>query len=163
MSTADLTQRPLFHFNNEIDAIVEGDKRVLVLGALRHIASMLSRKFLSASRRRTEFEHGVLKKMLEVNKRLLNYDFTDKILRQIHQINQSKESLLNEIIKNYEMGVKNTVTLIPQIIMSKGVRHTANGTLLNRYGLIDQGQLLEICQASERYFRKKHVITNTQL
>lgn len=35
------------------------------------------------------------------------------------------------------MGAKNTVTLIPQIIISKGVRHTANGTLLNKYGLID--------------------------
>ena len=69
--------------------------------------------------------------------------------------------MINEIIKNFEMGAKNTVTLIPQIILSKGVRHTAKGTLLNKYGLIDQAQLLEICQASERYFRKKHLLTST--
>lgn len=74
---------------------------------------------------------------MEVNKKLLNYDFTDKILRQIYLINQSNESLINEIIKNFEMGAKNTVTLIPQIIMSKGIRHTASGTLLNKFGIIN--------------------------
>jgi hypothetical protein len=163
VSTADLTQRALFCYNNEIDAIDEGDKQTLVLGALRHIVSMLSRRFLRASSRRTEYEHGVLKKMLEVNKCLFSYDFTDRILRSIHLINQSNESLINEIIKNFEMGAKNTVTLIPQIILLKGVRYTAKGTLLNKYGLIDQAQLLEICQASERFFRKKHLHTSTQL
>ena len=51
--------------------------------------------------------------MLEVNKNLFNFEFTDRILRSIHLINQSNESLINDIIKNFEMGAKNTVTLIP--------------------------------------------------
>lgn len=83
--------------------------------------------------------------MLEVNKKLFNFDFTDRLLRQIHLINQSNELLINDIIENFEMGAKNTVTLIPQIILSKGVKFSANNAILNKYGLIDQAQLLEIC------------------
>jgi len=82
-----LTQKSLFNYNNEIDAIVEQDKHNLIYGALRHIVAMLTKRFLNSYVRKTEDEYNVLQHMLLVNKKLYNYDFTDKILRQIYKIN----------------------------------------------------------------------------
>lgn len=45
------------------------------------------------------------------------------------------------------------MTLIPQIIFSK----------VNSFGVIDKNELLEICQASERYFRKNLSDSQIQL
>ena len=75
---------------------------------------------------------------------MYNFDFTDKILRAIYRIDQRNEPLIKQIISNFNEGSKNTVTLIPQIIFSK----------VNSFGVIDKNELLEICQASERFFRK---------
>ena len=46
MSCADLTEKSLFNFNNDIDAIDSNDKNNLICGALRHIMSKLSNSFL---------------------------------------------------------------------------------------------------------------------
>lgn len=63
--------------------------------------------------------------------------------------------LILEIMKNFEYGAKTTVTLIPQIIFGQGVSQTTQGLSLNKFGEINDSELLEICQAGERYFRKK--------
>jgi hypothetical protein len=46
VSCADLTEKSLFNFNNDIDAIDSNDKNNLICGALRHIMSKLSNSFL---------------------------------------------------------------------------------------------------------------------
>lgn len=46
MSCADLTEKSLFNFNNDIDAIDSKDKNNLVCGALRHVMSKLSNSFI---------------------------------------------------------------------------------------------------------------------
>ena len=46
VNSADLTQKQLYNFNNEIDSICTQDKEILVSGALRQIVSMLSNRYL---------------------------------------------------------------------------------------------------------------------
>ena len=101
---------------------------------------MLSNRYLKYEKQNVDILHDIL----EVNKKVYNFDFTDKILRAIYRIDQRNEPLIKQIISNFNEGSKNTVTLIPQIIFSK----------VNSFGVIDKNELLEICQASERFFRK---------
>jgi len=107
----------------------------LVCGALRHIVANLTTQYL----KHAETQVPILKNLLEANKKLLNYEYTDRILRLVHK-GGSNQSLIMDIINNFEFGAKNTVTLIPQIIFGKGTQQGGNS-----FGQIDQAQLLEIC------------------
>jgi hypothetical protein len=82
VNSADLTQKQLYNFNNEIDSICSQDREGLVTGALRQIVSMLSNRYLKYEKQNVEILHDIL----EVNKKVYNFDFTDKILRAIYRI-----------------------------------------------------------------------------
>ena len=40
--------------------------------------------------------------MLDLNKRVYNFDYTDKILRQVYKINKQNEPLIEQIIENFD-------------------------------------------------------------
>jgi tRNA A37 N6-isopentenylltransferase MiaA len=70
---------------------------------------MLSNRYLKQEQQNVQTLHDIL----EVNKKVSNFDFTDKILRAIYRIDQRNEPLIKQIIENFNEGSKNTVTLIP--------------------------------------------------
>mmetsp|Transcript_10037 Transcript_10037/g.15287 ORF Transcript_10037/g.15287 Transcript_10037/m.15287 type:complete len:102 (+) Transcript_10037:2147-2452(+) len=47
VNSADLTNQQLFSFNNDLEPFVEEDRTTLIVGALRHITSVLSTKYMS--------------------------------------------------------------------------------------------------------------------
>ena len=134
----------------------------MIGGALRHITSMLTSRLVKNFRAKTSIkEANILHKMLETNQNIGNYEHTDKILRLIYKIDNQDEKLIQEILKYFDKGAKNTVTLIPQIIFQKGIKYAANGQNMNKFGEVNQTELLNLCQASERFFRKQ--ISDKQL
>lgn len=52
---------------------------------------------------------------------LYNFDNTDRILRCAFKQDKLNNNLIVEIIRSAEMGAKNTISLIPQIIFRKGM------------------------------------------
>ena len=124
----------------------------MIGGALRHITSMLTSKLINSFRTK---DPSILHKMLETNIKIGNYEHTDKILRLIYKIDNQDEKLMLQILKYFDKGAKNTVTLIPQIIFQKGIKFAANGQNMNKFGEVNQSELLNLCQASERFFRKQ--------
>jgi hypothetical protein len=113
VNSADLTAKQLFHFNNRIDAIKKEESSNLVVGALRQIIAMLTNRFLKYSDCETIQDSIILQKMLDLNKKVLNFDYTDRILRAVYKIDKQNEPLIKQIIENFDKGSKNTVTLIP--------------------------------------------------
>lgn len=108
---------------------------------------MLTKEFLKSSDLQNPRDKLVLRNMLKSNQTLLNYGFTDRLIRGLCKIDSNHENLLKEIITNFDKGAQNTVTLIPQLVIgNKSVPDL---------GKIEKNHLLEICQAAERYFRKK--------
>jgi len=76
--------------------------------------------------------------MLTVNKLLKNFQFTDRILRKIYQLDQSKEEFIEEIISNFDYGSKSTITLIPQILFtSESKREDSDFAYLFSLGWVD--------------------------
>jgi hypothetical protein len=151
---ADLTAKQLFHYNNCFGAIEEKDQPTLVFGALRHILSTLTNQYVRSSSKQQPtvdlqnsisqakaIECSILRNLLLANQTILNYSFTDRILRRIHSIEGNTPRIIKEIVDNFEFGAKTTVTLIPQILLQKQT--------------INQNQLLEMCQASERFLRTR--------
>ena len=51
------------------------------------------------------------------------------------------------------MGAKNTISLIPQIIFRKGMVLNDKQSNINRFGKINKQELLQIFQATERFFK----------
>ena len=81
VNSADLTQKQLFNFNNRINAINDQDEQNLICGALRHIVSMLTNRFLKLMKDQPLENNQVLHRILNINKKIHNYEFTDRILR----------------------------------------------------------------------------------
>ena len=81
VNSADLTQKQLYNFNNRINAINEKDEKNLICGALRHIVSMLTNRFLKLMKDQPLENNQVLHRILNINKKIHNYEFTDRILR----------------------------------------------------------------------------------
>ena len=114
VNSADLTQKQLFNFNNQIDAIDTNDKDNLVCGALKHIMSMLTIRFLKhKSQAKTGTSVEILRNIMNINKKLFNYKFTDQVLRTIYSLSPKDSNLISEILSNFSYGSRNTVTLIP--------------------------------------------------
>ena len=81
---------------------------------------MLTNRFLKLLKGHAIEDHEILYQILNINKKLHNYEFTDRILRSIYRTDKFNKSLIKEIMQNLDQGAKNTVTLIPQIIFSRG-------------------------------------------
>lgn len=126
-----------------------------MVGALRNIVSMLTKEFLRTSELQNLRDKLVLRNFLKANLVLQNYAFTDRLLRGLSSIDSNHENLLRDIINNFDKGAQNTVTLIPQLIIGN--------KSMPEFGKIDRNQFLEICQAAERYFRKKLADSQTEI
>lgn len=57
------------------------DASYLVCGALRQIVSMLTNRFLKLLKSHVLDDYEILYQILNINKKLHNYEFTDRILR----------------------------------------------------------------------------------
>lgn len=108
---------------------------------------MLTNVFLKTSLLQNPRDPQVCKNLLKANRQLQNFSFTDKLLRALYQIDSSNPNLIKEVIHHVDQGALSSVSLVPKLV----VGNAAYGA----YGLVDRSQLLEICQASERYFRRK--------
>lgn len=58
-------------------------------------------------------QKDLMASILECNKKLLNFRFTDKVLRTLYKIEQSDQAFIQTIFENFDFGAKSTVTLIP--------------------------------------------------
>ena len=94
---SDLTAKQLFHYNNSFDAIEPKDQPTLVVASLRHILSTFTNKYIKSSQPKQvdlqntisqakAIECSILRNLLKANQTILNYSFTDRILRKIHSI-----------------------------------------------------------------------------
>ena len=73
-----------------------------MVGALRQVISLLTNRFIKYSKCETVLDSEILQKMLDLNKRVYNFDYTDKILRQVYKINKQNEPLIEQIIENFD-------------------------------------------------------------
>jgi hypothetical protein len=56
---------------------------------------------------------------MRLNLKLVNFNYTDKLLRiQSKCKSSTPRDLVKDIVENLEYGAKNSVTLIPQIVLS---------------------------------------------
>ena len=74
---------------------------------------MLTKRFLKLLKTHNIEDYSILNKILDINKKLHNYEFTDRILRSIYKADKLNKSLIKVIMQNLDKGSKNTVTLIP--------------------------------------------------
>ena len=129
---ADLTAKQLFHYNNSFDAIEKKDQSTLVFASLRHILSTFTSQYIKVSSQQWSqvdlrnsisqakaIECSILRNLLRANQTILNYSFTDRILRKIHSVEGNTPRIIQEIVENFDFGAKSTVTLIPQVLLQK--------------------------------------------
>ena len=101
---------------------------------------MLTNRFLKHLKSHSIQDYEILNQILNINKKLHNYEFTDRILRSIYRADKLNKSLIKVIMQNLDQGSKNTVTLIPKIIFSRGSSNQnedEEDDEMNRFGQID--------------------------
>ena len=83
-------------------------------GALRHIGAMLTTQFLKVSNVEDPQDAQVIRNLMRLNMKLVNFQYTDRLLRAMAKIKSaSPKDLVKDIVDNLEYGAKNSVTLIP--------------------------------------------------
>lgn len=115
VNCADLTEKSLFNFNNEIDAIDQNDKNDLICGAFKIIMQKLSNSFLKHKHQpiNSKVCSQIFKTTLDINKDLHCTDQNDAILRAVYNLNPKNTGIITEILSNCTTGSKTSVTLIP--------------------------------------------------
>ena len=150
-ATADLKQPCLYEYNNS--CVPVEDDEALVMSGVRVIVNSITKQYMSIGAE----DHEANTKLLNLCRTLGCLDHLDTILRKmwLRGDYEDEKALIQEILANYDKGAKQTISLVPNIIIGRYPDCS--------YSLVEYGKLLEICQASERFFRKQMQDANIQL
>ena len=151
LATGDLSMPGLFKYNNSFTPVEDSD--ALVASAVRQILGVITETYMAKGAENAE----IYQRFLTLNRKIGNLQYLDTILRNIWKRGdcQDEKALVAEIMANFDKGAKQTISLVPQILIG---RYDSCA-----FGAIDQAYLLEIFQASERHCRNQVVRTQNQL